>query len=194
MRDRSIRSDPSVDWFQWYFPPCKSISLARVDVQFILRVQVKESRCGEVFRGAICPRCKKVFFICRHCDRGHVYCCKLCSLLSRIEKCLGYQRRYRESEGMREYLREQERERRSGGGSAEKDRGDHTYEDRARSARVSAPVRMAAALAVIGSVGGEETQDDEICCEFCGCRAKFVYFGDGSTRQRKRGRVFRFRS
>lgn len=149
------------------------------------------SRCQKVFRAAICPRCKRTFYICRHCDRGHVYCCKVCSSLTRLKNCRVYRRRYRENEEVRQYLRDQERERRRRA-SVEKNRGDHTYEEGAQSARVSAPVRMAAALAVIGSVGGEEIQDDEVCCEFCGRRARFVYFGDGSTRQRKQGRVFRF--
>jgi len=172
----------------------KSISIAWVDVQFFFEVCLLASRCGEVFRAAICPKCQKTFYICRHCDRGHVYCCKQCSSIARLENCRIYRRRYRENDEVRQYLREQERERRRGGASAEKDRGDHTYEEGGESARVSAPVRMAAALAVLSRIGEEETQDDEVCCEFCGRRAKFVYFGDGSTRQRKRGRVFRFRS
>ncbi len=158
----------------------------------IFKVLVRESRCGEVFRGAICPRCKRTFFICRHCDRGHVYCCKECSAVSRLENCRIYRARYRSDEEVREYLREQERNRRRGGVSAGRNRGDHTYEEEFQSARVSAPVRMAAALAVIGSVGGEEIQDDEVCCEFCGRKARFVYFGDGSTLRRNRGRVFRY--
>jgi hypothetical protein len=57
---------------------------------------------------------------------------------------------------------------------------------------VSARVRMAAALAVISSIGEEKIKDDEVSCEFCGRRSRFVYFGDGSVRQQKQGRVFRF--
>ncbi len=152
------------------------------------------SRCGEVLRGAICPRCRKTFYICRHCDRGHVYCCKQCFEESRKEKCRVYRERYRQSEGMRKYHRDRERDRRRELILGKKIVVDHTYEEGGESARVSTPVRMTAALAVLSSIGEEEIQDDEVCCEFCGRRAKFVYFGDGSTRRRNRGRVFRFRS
>jgi len=69
---------------------------------------------------------------------------------------------------------------------------DHTYEEVTGSARVSAPVRMAAALAVICGIGGEETGNDEVRCEFCGRRARFVYFADGSTRQRNQSAVLRY--
>jgi len=95
---------------------------------------------------------------------------------------------------MREYHRDRERDRRREPILGKQIVGDQTYEAGGKSARVSAPVRMAAALAVLSSIGEEEIKDDEVCCDFCGRRAKFVYFGDGSTRQRKRGRVFRFRS
>jgi hypothetical protein len=103
-----------------------------------------------------------------------------------------YRRRHRHSVAGRKDHRDQERDRRRTLILGKEIVGDHTYEERFQSARVSAPVRVAAALAVIGRIGEEEIQDDEVCCEFCGRRAKFVYFGDGSTRQRKRGRVFRF--
>jgi hypothetical protein len=53
---------------------------------------MQKRRCEEVLRGRTCPRCHKKFFICRHCDRGHVYCCKQCSEASRCEKCRGYRR------------------------------------------------------------------------------------------------------
>lgn len=153
---------------------------------------MSQSRCGEVFRGAICPRCKKTFFICRHCDRGHVYCCKRCSVKTRCEKCRRYRRRYRQSVEARKDHCDRERERRRRKILGKENVGDHAYEVRLQSARVSAPVRMAAALAAISSFGEEEVQNDEVCCEFCGRRARFVYFGDGSVRQRNRCRVFRF--
>ncbi|MCP4606070.1 MAG: hypothetical protein GY847_37095 [Proteobacteria bacterium] len=152
---------------------------------------MKLSRREEIFRGAICPRCKKTFYICRRCDRGHVYCSKQCAYASRVEKCRVYRERYRHGEKMREYHRNRERERRREIILGKRKRGDHTYGARGESAKVSVPVRMVAALAAIGSVGGEETKDGEVCCEFCGRRAIFVYFGDGSTRQRKQGTVFR---
>jgi hypothetical protein len=121
-----------------------------------------------------------------------VYCCKWCSWLSRYEKCRGYREQHRKSQIGKEGHRDRERDRRREIILGKENVVDQSYEEGLQTAMVSAPVRMAAALAVIGSVGGEETDDDEVCCEFCGRRARFVYFGDGSTQQRKRGRVFRF--
>jgi hypothetical protein len=171
----------------------ESISIAWVDVQLFMKVGMRNSRCGRVFRGAICPRCKKTFYICRHCDRGHVYCCRGCSKYSRCENCRVYRRRHRKSTSGQRDHRDREKGRRRRKILGKENVGDHTYEEGLQTAMVSAPVRMAVALAVIGSVGGEETNnDDEVCCEFCGRRARYVYFGNGSTQQRKRGRVFRF--
>jgi len=155
---------------------------------------VKQLSGIEVFRGAICPRCKKTFYICRRCDRGHVYCSKCCSVTSRFEKCRVYRKRYRRSEEGREDHNIRERGRRRRLILGKENVGDQTYEGKDETAKVSAPVRMAAALAVISSVGGEENKDDEVCCEFCGRRTKYVYFGDGTTRQRKHGAVFRYSS
>ena len=33
----------------------------------------------ESLRLARCPRCQRLFAICSHCDRGHVYCGPSCS-------------------------------------------------------------------------------------------------------------------
>jgi len=93
---------------------------------------------------------------------------------------------------MREYHRNRERERRRRKILGKENVGDHTYEWGRLSARVSAPERMAVVFAVIGGFGGKETREDEVCCEFCGRRGRFVYFGDGTIRQRKRGAVFRY--
>ena len=157
------------------------------------RVGMHESRCGEVFRATTCPRCQRRFYICRHCDRGHVYCCRQCFVASRCEKCRVYRRLYRQSPEGREDHRERERERRRRRrGLGKKSVGDHGYAEVSESATVSARVRMAAAVAVISSTGGEETADEYVYCEMCGRRAKFVYFGEGNRRDWDWTRVFRF--
>lgn len=150
------------------------------------------SRCNEVFRGAICPRCHKQFYICRHCDRGHVYCCRRCSSLSRFEKCRVYRQRHRQSEEGQKDHRDRERKRRRRKILGREIVVDQAYKQVVSSARVSAPMRVAAALAAIGSIGKEETNDGELFCEFCGRRSKFVYFCDGTGRWRERGRILRY--
>lgn len=111
------------------------------------------SRCGEVFKGAICPRCQKQFFICRHCDRGQVYCCRKCSSLSRFEKCRIYRQRYRQSkEGQKDH-RDRKRERRRRKILSHEIVGDQTYKEMVSSGMVFAPKRLADVLAVIGRVG-----------------------------------------
>ncbi|MCP4602132.1 MAG: hypothetical protein GY847_16715 [Proteobacteria bacterium] len=153
---------------------------------------MKRLGCSEIFRGAICPRCKKTFFVCRRCDRGHVYCCRQCSATSRLEKCRVYRKQYRRSKKGRKNNSDRERDRRRQLILGKEIVGDHSYKVRSKPAMVSAPVRMSAVLAAIGGASGEETKDGEVCCEFCGRRARFVYFGDGSTQQRKHGTVFRY--
>jgi hypothetical protein len=34
--------------------------------------------CGVILRPRICRACGKLFWICRHCDRGHRYCSAFC--------------------------------------------------------------------------------------------------------------------
>lgn len=178
--------------FYRYVPPRKSISIARVDVQFFVERGMRESQCGEVFRAAICPRCQKTFYVCRHCDRGHVYCCRECSIESRCEKCRIYRRHYRRSpEGKKDH-RDHERARRRRRILGKEIVGDHSYEEWSVSARVSTRVRMSAAVAVISGTFEEETKDGYVYCEMCGRRGKFVYFGNGTRYQRNRMRVFRY--
>jgi hypothetical protein len=151
-----------------------------------------KSRCKEVFRGADCPRCKKRFYICRHCDRGHVYCCRQCFIASRSEKCRRYRRQFRlSSEGMADH-RAHERARRQRRRLVTKSVGDHGSQGGVQTAKVSAPVRLAAAVAAILCTGGEATTDGYVYCELCGCRSKFVCFGGGTRREKNRMRVFRY--
>jgi len=67
---------------------------------------------------------------------------------------------------------------------------DQTSGGGAKSERVSAPMRVAAVVPVIGGVGEEETRNDEIHCEICGRRGVLVRFGDGTTERKRGGVVF----
>ncbi len=156
------------------------------------RRRMVERRCVSVFRGAICPRCQKRFYICRHCDRGHVYCCRQCSMASRREKCRKYRRIYRQSEEGKKDHRDRERSRRRRQVLDAKSVGDQRSGGGYSSAKVSPRVRMVAAVAAIGSARGEVTKDEYVYCELCGRRSKWIYFGDGTMRARKRGLVFRY--
>jgi len=159
-----------------------------------LECQLQKSRCGEVLRGAICPRCQKTFYICRHCDQGHVYCSRQCFLMSRAAKCRGYRRRYRQSPEGRADHRDRERSRRRARILGKEIVVDQGYEEGVRSARVSARVRLAAALAVLSRASEENKNGTEVCCSFCGRRGEFVFFGEGTRRNRDRGRIFRLSS
>jgi len=63
-------------------------------------------------RLAFCPRCKRMFAICRSCDHGRVYCCHECSSWCRNASCRRARKRYRKSERGRMNHRQCERRRR----------------------------------------------------------------------------------
>ncbi len=150
---------------------------------------LRSGECGEVLIGRICPRCQKQFLICRHCDRGHVYCGYLCSTLARAEKCRAYQKHYREnSEGYREDHRADQRDRRR-----QKNVGDQSSMFSTRSARVSTPVRLSAWFAAMTTFGGEDTDDEESCCSICGRQGVFVRFTDFGGDDGRRGPGYRLR-
>ena len=151
---------------------------------------MKKLGCCEVFRGCTCPRCFKKFFICRHCDRGHVYCCRQCSIRSRYEKCQVYRRRHRRSLEGREDHRDRERSRRRRLILGKEIVVDQTSDQGVKSARVSALMRMTAEVAVIGSIGEEEARDEEIYCAICGRPGSFVRFEDATRRREGGGVVF----
>ena len=52
-----------------------------------------------VLRQAICrhQRCQRLFFICRYCDRGQVYCSTECRYIARREQHRAANRRYSQS-------------------------------------------------------------------------------------------------
>ena len=157
-----------------------------------LEVRLQKGRCEEVLRGRTCPRCHKKFFICRHCDRGHVYCCKQCSQASRCEKCRIYRRRHRQSPLGRADHRDCERARRRRLILGKETVVDQTSGGAVASARVSARVRMAAVSAVIGGIFEEETRYEKTCCEMCGRLGRYVRFGNDMFERRKRKSKMRF--
>ncbi len=66
----------------------------------------------ESLRLARCPRCQRLFAICSHCDRGHVYCGPSCSDGARRDSLRRARRRHRCSPEGRLDHRDRERERR----------------------------------------------------------------------------------
>jgi len=66
----------------------------------------------ESLRLAQCPRCQRLFAICSHCDRGHVYCGPPCSLGARRDSLRRARRRHRRSPEGRLDHRDRERARR----------------------------------------------------------------------------------
>jgi hypothetical protein len=113
-------------------------------------------------------------------------------MASRTEKCRTYRRTYRQSLEGREDHRDGERARRKRRSVSAKSVGDQSYGGGRSSAKVTPRVRMVAAVAAIGSARGEVTKDEYVYCELCGRRSKWIYFGDGTMRARKRGLVFRY--
>ena len=63
-------------------------------------------------RLARCPRCQRLFAICCHCDRGHVYCGRSCSESARRDNLRRARRRHRRSPEGRLDHRDRERARR----------------------------------------------------------------------------------
>jgi len=45
-----------------------------------------------VLRQAFCALCGEMFFVCRRCERGQVYCGAACRREARRQKCLEYNR------------------------------------------------------------------------------------------------------
>lgn len=66
----------------------------------------------ESLRLARCPRCQRLFAICSHCDRGHVYCGPSCSDGARRDSLRRARRRHRRSPEGRLDHRDRERARR----------------------------------------------------------------------------------
>ncbi len=149
-------------------------------------------RCGEILRGRKCPRCLRQFFICQHCDRGHVYCCRRCSFLSRYEKLRVYRNRYRRSQEGREQHQDMERSRRRRQTLRQKSVGDQTSFSVSSSAMVGALMRVAAAVAAFEDIGREEAGGEDNRCAICGRRGILVRFGEEMRKRASSGTGFRF--
>ena len=68
---------------------------------------------GRDFIKAIpCVRCSHIFYMCRSCWRGHVYCCEECRRAARLEAHCQVQRIYRQTDKGRKAHKEAERRRR----------------------------------------------------------------------------------
>lgn len=178
MRGGAVTPVPSVDFFLQPKSEFR-IFIPASDVQFLV-VFLGTEETGEVLIGRICPRCKRQFWICRHCDRGHVYCGYGCSTQARAEKCRVYQKRYRRSlEGRLDHRDAQRAWRR------QKSVGDQSSLFSKASARVSAPTRLSAWLAAMAAVGGEDTDHEEKHCTICGRPGVWVRFSDYGSKERR---------
>jgi len=145
-----------------------------------------------VLRVGICPKCKKVFAICRRCDRGQLYCGKRCSKEARRESRRKSQHRYRRTEWGRKDHRDNERDRRERRRNEKRSVGVRSSAMEGGSVRVTAPVLYAAAVVSRSSNGGEFSYE-EPCCSICGRPGRFVRFGGKFRQKRHTARPFRMR-
>ena len=145
-----------------------------------------------ILRVGICPKCKKVFAVCRRCDRGQVYCGKRCSLEARREVRRKSQRLYRQTPWGRKDHRDNERDRRERRRNETRSVGVRSSAMVGGSVRVTSPVLYAAALASRGSNGGEFNHE-EPCCGICGRPGRFVRFSGSSRPKGYTARSFRMR-
>ena len=69
--------------------------------------------CSTVFRQRVCqfPPCSGVFYLCRHCDRGQLYCSSRCREKSRRLQRREANRRYEQSLGDEGRLDHRQRQR-----------------------------------------------------------------------------------
>ena len=144
---------------------------------------------SETLRARICPRCRKQFFICRSCDRGHVYCCKSCSEISRCLNLRTYRKRHRRNVYGRMNHQDSERRRRQ----RQKSVGDHTSQTPSQTVNLSAQTRMAAVFAALKDVCGKDSVNGKYRCEWCGRRSNFAEFTDFGEANKQRGSGYRLR-
>lgn len=65
--------------------------------------------CGVVLRPRICRTCGMLFWICRHCDRGHCYCSPSCRYQGYRQKQRLANRRHQQRPGGRLDRRDRQR-------------------------------------------------------------------------------------
>jgi hypothetical protein len=125
------------------------------------------------------PACGQVFFLCRHCDRGHRYCGASCARAARKTSLLGAGRRYQSSrEGRRGHAERQQRYR-------ERRREKVTHHGRENGAP-SAMVRAspaASAMEALPQTGAEASihvthlprpEARRVCCARCGRAGRYL--------------------
>ena len=123
-----------------------------------------------VLRQAICRRqgCHRLFFICRFCDRGQVYCSPECRNTARREQHRAANRRYSQSpEAILDHRQRQNDYRRRKAGLPPRVKEivtDHTSASPPRNARIGRPGLS------IQSFGPER----EPLCRFCGRSGRFI--------------------
>ena len=61
------------------------------------RSEMATANCGGLLRPRICLTCGKLFWICRHCDRGHCYCSASCRHQGYGQKRRAANRRHQQS-------------------------------------------------------------------------------------------------
>ena len=93
-------------------PDCRTFSRRCRGRRRAFRPGGRRMEAVESLRLARCPRCQRLFAICSHCDRGHVYCGPPCSLGARRDSLRRARRRHRRSPEGRLDHRDRERARR----------------------------------------------------------------------------------
>lgn len=99
-----------------------------------------------------CKRCGLIFYMCRSCWRGHVYCSDPCRVAARLEKQRAAQRKYRQTDKGRKAHIKGERKRREKKNRKSKNTMDDTG-SKPQSTHDNVPTKLP---------GGE------IRCHFCG--------------------------
>ena len=147
--------EPNRRWQTLARPDCRTFSRIFRGRRHVRRPEGRR-RMGapESWRLAGCPRCQRLFAICSHCDRGHVYCGLLCSQSARRDSLRRARRRHRRSPEGRLDHRDRERGRRRRR-YLEARVGDHP------SATPSPAVKLEAALDPTG-ISIEETPADRV--------------------------------
>ncbi|HEX7488392.1 MAG TPA: hypothetical protein VF341_05760 [Anaeromyxobacteraceae bacterium] len=125
------------------------------------------------------PACGQIFFLCRHCDRGHRYCSTACARAGRSTSVLAAGRRYQASrEGRRGHAERQRRYR-------ERRREKVTHHGRENGA-LSAMVRASSAASAMEAppqTGAEASthvthhpraQARRVCCARCGRAGRYL--------------------
>jgi hypothetical protein len=144
----------------------------------------------ESFREQRCRACLVLFYVCRRCDRGQVYCGEVCRRERRRAVVRAAKQRYRRHELVLEDERERLRERRA----RVRDQGSKEVAQEASvpAAAMSPPMHGGDRVGGENDASNDDSVDGlrpatgEVPCAMCGRRTRFVRFGwlRSSRRQR----------